>query len=130
MCMGQSQLAQIQFSVTLDATSLSTATHTMHNVQLVAESMCVVAAINARHQAEKKRLQMAVAPVDGVPPARTSTPGKHDFISHKIDNICLNILSIVHEHFTLVQLCTVLVSLHMLCLASTTANASACCCSF
>ncbi|KAL0050442.1 hypothetical protein WJX82_011314 [Trebouxia sp. C0006] len=32
------------------------------------------AAINARHQAEKKRLQMAMAPADHVPPARTSTP--------------------------------------------------------
>ena len=36
----------------------------------------VAAAINARHQAEKKRLQMAMAPVDNVPPARTSTPGE------------------------------------------------------
>ena len=35
-----------------------------------------VAAINARHQAEKKRLQMAMAPADHVPPARTSTPGR------------------------------------------------------
>ncbi|KAL0042137.1 hypothetical protein WJX77_004388 [Trebouxia sp. C0004] len=32
------------------------------------------AAINARHQAEKKRLQMAMAPADHVPPGRTSTP--------------------------------------------------------
>ncbi|KAL3161053.1 hypothetical protein ABBQ38_009436 [Trebouxia sp. C0009 RCD-2024] len=33
----------------------------------------LAAAINARHQAEKRRLQMAMAP-DNVPPARTSTP--------------------------------------------------------
>lgn len=36
------------------------------------------AAINARHQAEKRRLQAAMAPPankDSVPPARTSTPG-------------------------------------------------------
>ncbi|KAL0041471.1 hypothetical protein WJX79_004651 [Trebouxia sp. C0005] len=32
------------------------------------------AAINARHQAEKKRLQIIMAPADHVPPARTSTP--------------------------------------------------------
>lgn len=35
-----------------------------------------VAAINARHQAEKRKLQLAMAP-DNVPPARTSTPGEH-----------------------------------------------------
>ena len=32
------------------------------------------AAINARHQAEKRKLQVALAP-DSIPPARTSTPG-------------------------------------------------------
>lgn len=36
----------------------------------------LLAAVNARHQAEKRKLQQAMAP-DNVPPARTSTPGMH-----------------------------------------------------
>lgn len=47
-------------------------------------TLCIVphldvrhAATNARHQAEKRRLQTTMAPAnkDSVPPARTSTPG-------------------------------------------------------
>ena len=37
---------------------------------------CCHAAVNARHQAEKRKLQQAMAR-DNVPPARTSTPGMH-----------------------------------------------------
>lgn len=45
-------------------------------VHLLDKTCVVAAAINARHQAEKRKLQQAMAP-DNVPPARTSTPGIH-----------------------------------------------------